>query len=42
MEEKMKEIYNELNEQNKEVINLLAKAVQIGQENSKPIKVENK
>ena len=34
MEEKMKEIYEQLNEQNKEIINMVAKGVQIGQQNA--------
>lgn len=36
MEEKdVKEIYNNLTEENKEVLNLLAKGMQIAQENGK-------
>lgn len=38
MEEKketMEQIFNELTEENKDVINMVAKAVQIGQQNAK-------
>ena len=39
MEEKdVKEIYNNLTEENKEVLNLLAKGMQIAQENGKEVK----
>lgn len=39
MEEKdVKEIYNNLTEENKEVLNLLAKGMQIAQENGKETK----
>ena len=34
MQEKMEQIYNELNKENKDVLNMLAKAVQIGQQNA--------
>lgn len=42
MEEKMEQIYKELNEENKDVLNMIAKAVQIGQQNSTPQLKENK
>ena len=34
MDENMEKIYDQLNEQNKDIINMMAKAVQIGQQNA--------
>lgn len=42
MDKQMEQIYKELNEENKDVLNMIAKAVQIGQQNSTPQLQENK
>ena len=34
MEDKMQEIYQDLTEENKDILNMLAKAVQLGQQNA--------
>lgn len=41
MEKDMEQIYNQLNEENKNVINMVAKGIQIGQQNAN-IQNENK